>query len=139
MDKERVLAKIDELDSYKKELEDIIPEDFEDYASSKEARRACERLLHIMIETVIDTCSLMVNELRLGIPGKEEDFFNKLQKKGVISPGLTGKLKSMKGFRNILVHRYGEVDDELVFSFLKKNLQDFDRFRKEIVSFVGKK
>jgi uncharacterized protein YutE (UPF0331/DUF86 family) len=139
MDKERVLAKIDELDSYRKELAEIMPEEYEDYAGSKGTKRACERLLHIMIETVIDTCSLIVTELKLGVPGKEEDFFNKLQKKGIISPGLAGRLKSMKGFRNILVHRYGEVDDELVFGFLKKNLGDFDMFRKEIVSFVGKK
>ncbi len=139
MDKERVLAKIDELDSYRKELAEVMPKEYEDYAGSTEAKRACERLLHIMIETAIETCALMVKELKLGLPGNEEDFFSKLRKEGILSPGLTGKLKSMKGFRNILVHRYGEVDDELVFGFLKKNLKDFDVFRKEIVTFVGKK
>ena len=139
MDNERVLAKIDELDSYRKELEEIVPEEYEDYAGSKETKRACERLLHIMIETEIDICDLLVKELKLGLPGKEEDFFNKLRKEGVISPGLAGRLKSMKGFRNVLVHRYAEVDDELVFGFLKKNLGDFDRFRKEIVGFLRKK
>ena len=139
MDKERMLARIGELDSYMKELEEIMPEEYEDYASSKETKRACERLLHIMIETVIETCALMVKELKLGLAGKEDDVFKKLQKKGVISAGLAGKLKTMKGFRNVLVHRYGEVDDELVFSFLRKNLADFGRFRKEIIAFIGKK
>ena len=139
MDKERVLAKIDELDSYRKELAEIKPEEYEDYAGTTETKRACERLLHIMIETVIDTCMLVVKELKLGIPGEEEDAFRKLQKKGIITSEMAKRLKLMKGFRNVLVHRYDEVDDELAFRFLKKNLGDFDRFRKEIISFVGKK
>ncbi|MEM5812134.1 MAG: DUF86 domain-containing protein [Candidatus Aenigmatarchaeota archaeon] len=138
MDEKRILAKIDELDSYRKELEEIMPQEYEDYVSSTETKRACERLLHIMIETVIDICNLIVKELKLGLPGEEEDFFNKLQKKGILSRSLVGKLKSMKGFRNILVHRYDEVDDELVFRFLRKNLGDFDSFRKEIIAFLEK-
>ena len=44
----------------------------------------------------------------------------------------------MKGFRNILVHRYSEVDDELVFIFLSKNLKDFNEFKKSIISFINK-
>jgi uncharacterized protein YutE (UPF0331/DUF86 family) len=41
------------------------------------------------------------------------------------------KLKAMRGFRNILVHRYDGVDDKLVFENLKK-INDFRDFRKEI-------
>jgi uncharacterized protein YutE (UPF0331/DUF86 family) len=138
MDKERVLAKIDELESYKKELEEILPKDFEDYAGSIETKRACERLIHVMIETVIDISALMVKELKLGLPGEEEDIFHKLQKKGIFSAEVTKKLKMMKGFRNVLVHRYSEIDDELVFDFLKKKLGDFDQFRKNITDFLKK-
>jgi uncharacterized protein YutE (UPF0331/DUF86 family) len=47
------------------------------------------------------------------------------------------KLKTMRGFRNILVHRYAEVDDELVFDNLR-NINDFKEFRKEIGAFLRK-
>ena len=40
----------------------------------------------------------------------------------------------MKGFRNILVHKYGVVDDELVFEMLKEKLSDFDIFKHEILT-----
>ena len=40
----------------------------------------------------------------------------------------------MKGFRNILVHKYGVVDDELVFEMLKEKLSDFDMFKQEILA-----
>ena len=43
----------------------------------------------------------------------------------------------MKGFRNILVHKYENINDELVFEFLKENLEDFDKFKEEILKFIN--
>jgi uncharacterized protein YutE (UPF0331/DUF86 family) len=34
----------------------------------------------------------------------------------------------MASFRNILVHRYEKIDDEIVFGVFKKRLVDFDLF-----------
>ena len=136
MDKERVLTKIDELDSYRRELDEILPESYEDYASSTETKRACERLIHVMIETLIDTSALIVKELKLGLPGEEDDIFLKLEKRNIITAGMLTKLKRMKGFRNILVHRYSEIDDELVFGFLKRNLSDFEIYKKQILAYL---
>ena len=44
-------------------------------------------------------------------------------------------LLDMKGFRNILVHKYGEVDDELVFENLSE-LENFEKFKEEILKFI---
>lgn len=44
------------------------------------------------------------------------------------------KLKRMRGFRNILVHEYGRLDDRLVYDLLKNNMEDFDSIRKEIIA-----
>ncbi|HDD72514.1 MAG TPA: DUF86 domain-containing protein [Candidatus Aenigmarchaeota archaeon] len=42
----------------------------------------------------------------------------------------------MRGFRNILVHRYDHIDDELVLDILKTRLRDFDDFRKEVLGYL---
>ena len=57
LDRERVLAKIDALDGYLRELHEILPASFEEYQRI-EKRRACERLLQVSIECVIDLCGL---------------------------------------------------------------------------------
>ena len=137
LDRDRILSKLDELDSYLTELEDIMPKDYEEYVNSIEKKRSCERLLHILIECVIDICTLIVKDLRLGLPSSEEDLFEKLEKKGIISKEMKEKLRLMRGFRNILVHRYAEVDDELVFENLK-NIDDFREFKEQIISFLKK-
>ena len=135
LDKNRILSKLDELNSYLVELEEVMPKNYEEYVNSIEKKRSCERLLHISVECVIDVCSLMVKGLRLGLPSGEEDLFERLERKKIISGRMKEKLKLMRGFRNVLVHRYGEVDDELVFENLK-SIEDFKEFSKEITSFL---
>lgn len=77
--------------------------------------------------------------MKLGVPGEEEDVFDKLEKSKVITKETKEILKAMKGMKNILVHRYGEIDDELVFQKLKHNLSDFETFKKEILEFLKSK
>lgn len=137
LDKNRILSKLDELDSYLMELEEVAPNNFAEYVGSIEKKRACERLLHILIECVIDICSLIVKGLRLGLPSGEEDLFEKLEKRKIITKEMKEKLKTIRGFRNILVHRYGEVDDELVFDGLN-NIDDFRQFREKVISVLKK-
>lgn len=135
LDRERLLAKIDVLDRYLKELREILPASIEEYKKI-EKRRACERLLQVSIECVIDICGLIVIGLRLGLPAEEDDLFEKLQQAGIITSSRKESLKQMKGFRNILVHEYRHVDDMIVYEILQNNLNDFDAFKQEILQAI---
>jgi uncharacterized protein YutE (UPF0331/DUF86 family) len=42
----------------------------------------------------------------------------------------------MKAFRNILVHEYGRIDDQLVFEVLQNRLDDFETFKREILEAI---
>lgn len=136
LDKERIYTKIDALNEYLVGLEEIRPSTFEEYQNSMTTMRACERLLQMSIETLIDICQIIAANLTVGLPSDEDALLEKLEKKKVISPSLKKLLHEMKGFRNILVHKYGEVKDEEVFENLS-NLSDFDKFKREIVQFIA--
>ncbi len=43
----------------------------------------------------------------------------------------------MARFRNILVHRYWEIEDEKILGYARNNLEDFDQFLKSIVDYLG--
>nr|MDO8084899.1 DUF86 domain-containing protein [Candidatus Sigynarchaeum springense] len=47
------------------------------------------------------------------------------------------KVKGMKGFRNILVHKYGLIDDKEVYVFLEENMGDFAEFLQSVRDFLG--
>ena len=137
LDRERVLIKLDELDSYLKELKEILPVSFKQYQAI-EKKRSCERLLQLCIECVLDVCRLFVSGLKLGLPSEENGIFEKLLRKKIISSKMAETLEEMKGFRNILIHEYAKIDDEIVFETAANHTGDFVHFQKEILKFLKK-
>jgi uncharacterized protein YutE (UPF0331/DUF86 family) len=132
LDRERIAAKLDDLDGYLRELRAVAPPSIEEYRRT-EKRRSCERLLQIAVEYVIDVCNLLVAGLRLGLPAEENDIFEKLERAGVLSVEMVDVLKRMKGCRNILVHEYARVADEIIFDAVTAKLGDFDQFRQQVL------
>jgi len=132
VDRERVLAKLDALHGYERELGVVLPAGLNDYNSSLENPRATERLLQISVECVLDICGLLVAGLRLGLPAEEENLFDRLEQALVFSPDLVRTLRTMRRFRNILVHEYGAVDDEIVFRLAFRLSGDVKLFTTEV-------
>lgn len=123
------------MESYVKDLRKILPDE-EEYQSSLIKRRACEKTVELAIESLIDVCSMLISAQKLGIPSDEDNIFDILANKKVISPLLKKKLIEMKGFRNIIVHKYGDVDDRIAYNSISSDLEDFDKFKKEVLNYM---
>ena len=67
VDKDRILAKLDQPGGYLRELRQILPESFAGY-QKVEKKRACERLLQIAMEAVIDICHMFLRRVAFGPP-----------------------------------------------------------------------
>ena len=128
MDSERILSKISELEKYIGELNQILPDSETEYTTSTKNRRATERILQISIECIIDICAIMVKELRLGPPSDEDDLLSLLFEK---IPSID-KIRQMKSFRNLLVHQYAKIDNQLVYKIALEDPSDFQSFINEI-------
>jgi uncharacterized protein YutE (UPF0331/DUF86 family) len=135
MDKERIYIKLDEIDQYLKEIEEIIPSSSAEYSTDPMRKRALERLIQITVESVMDVSAILVKEMRLGLPYGEEDFLDKISGT-VLSPVLVEKLREMKGFRNILVHGYSQIDDERVYEILTNDIEDVIEFKEAVIEFL---
>lgn len=138
LDKERILAKLDGISNYVSELEEMLPEE-EEYHRDLVKRRACEKTVELAIESLLDTAAILVSSERFGLPESEENLIDIIVNKRVITRELGEKMKDMKGFRNILVHRYGKKDDKLVYTFLTQNLGDFAEFENQVKKYLGVK
>ena len=113
LDRERILAKIDELEGYLHDLRTIAPESFTVYQQI-EKRRACERLLQIAVECVIDICGLIVSGLRLGLPAEEDDIIEKLAQAHILSPQMQQTVRKMGNFhepRKVVNSLSGSIAD----------------------------
>lgn len=128
MDIERIKDKLSELKVYIMELDEDIPEDEEEYLEERVPRRACERTFQLACEDVIDICNLIIAGKALGLPKDNRDAIKKLSDTRIIPGKLSARIEEMVSFRNLLVHRYGKVDDSRAYHFLKDELDDISEF-----------
>ena len=56
-----------------------------------------------------------------------------LYEKGIIEEEIFKMMENMAKFRNIIVHRYDQVDEYIVINILQKHLNDFLVYRNVIL------
>ena len=137
LDRVRILSKLDEMLKYVEELKSMLP-DQDEYQQDLIIRRACEKTIEVAIDSLIDVSAMIVSVQQFGLPENEENIFDMLIEKKVLSSKFGGKLKDMKGFRNILIHRYGHVDDEMVYHNISSCMNDFYKFEDDIKLYLQK-
>lgn len=136
LDNNRLQEKIDELEKYLRELDEYLPEQEEDYLSNGMRKRACERAFQLACENLLDICNLIISEKGFGMPSDSKDSIRKLAENRVLPASLSTRLEELVGFRNLLVHQYGRVDDSRAFSHLHLESKDFYEFIKIIDAFI---
>ena len=137
--KERIREKINEIEEYLSRLIDIIPDDLKLYKSDDKARWSCEHGFEKIAEAIADLAFLVIKENKL--MGANDDFstFDVLKNSGIITKELSIKLQDIKKMRNIISHKYGEVDDDRVFNAIKEELgADINEFLNSVSSFLEK-
>lgn len=90
------------------------------------------------IQACIDLANVIISKEGLGLPNTYRQSFEILHKNEVIDGVLASKLISMVGFRNISVHDYGQIKPEIVYSIVKNNLIDFEKFYALVLNIAKK-
>jgi uncharacterized protein YutE (UPF0331/DUF86 family) len=117
-------------------VEENLPDTFEEFSRLGLVKDGIYKRLEFCIENIFDICAIINSDLELGIPRDDVDIIENLVKSEILSEEMKEKLKAMWGFRNIVVHRYGGVDDKIAFEILIENLPDFYVFIKRINDFL---
>jgi len=138
MRKEIILSKISEIEESMALIAENMPEDFEDFENMGLLKDGIYKRLQYVIENILDICAIINSDLKFSSPGEEDDIINNLVKNKVTSQDYGNKIKELKGFRNIIVHRYGKIDDKLSFELIKENLEDFDKIIENIKSILDR-
>jgi uncharacterized protein YutE (UPF0331/DUF86 family) len=72
------------------------------------------------------------------MPESEDQILDNLKNKKIFDKKTMLLIQDMKKFRNILVHKYGEINDEQAFENIKEGLKDFETIINEIEKFLKK-
>jgi uncharacterized protein YutE (UPF0331/DUF86 family) len=97
------------------------------YRNSWKDRDAAERNLQKIIEAFIDVGKMIIAEKRFREPGNNREVFLILGEKKIFYPEFMTLVDKMIGMRNIIVHGYDRINDEIVYGVLKRNLKDIKK------------
>jgi|SRR3989344_4694410 len=136
--RELIEHKLSEISDNVNIVSENMPSKFEDFADMGLSKHGLYKMIEFAIQDVIDICSILNSDLSLGMPENEDILLEHIENKNIFTKNVMSKIKEMKGFRNILVHKYGDIDDRKAFEDVGEGLKDFESFIKEIENFLEK-
>jgi uncharacterized protein YutE (UPF0331/DUF86 family) len=127
VDVESISNRLERLERLIELLEEVRSGGKLDYLADERLRAATERWLQLAEQTCIDLGAHLVSELSAPPPADYAGIFTSLADAGHLDGDLASRLITMARQRNILVHAYLDVDDEMVFESLGHldDLRDF--------------
>ena len=136
--KDRIKDKLKEILDTLGIVQDNLPATPEEFLQIGLVRDGIYKKIEYSIECVIDVCNIINSDLRLGTPTSEDDITENLRKNKILTEETIKIIEEMKRFRNILVHKYGEIDDKKAFTAISEGLEDFAKIINEIELFLKK-
>lgn len=132
LDIEKLKLRISEIQQSLKEIRQYLAISEENFWQDHRNILAIEQLLLRAIEATGGIClHLVAKKLKKGVESFAQ-CFEILGENNIIDKKLCQKLIKMARFRNILIHRYWEIDEKKVYDYAKNNLRDFESFISSI-------
>ncbi|RXI47768.1 DUF86 domain-containing protein [Clostridium tetani] len=98
-----------------------------------------ERGIQICIECVLDISNVIISTLDIEKPDTYKECILVLGNEDIIPQRFAKQISNMVSFRNILVHDYMKIDEEIIINVLKNNLDDFAKFMNYINKWIKDK
>ena len=136
IDQDVMESKLDIIERNLKFLDEFEYMDSVEFLGSYKDVQAAKYSLLEIIECCIDIASHIIAVKGMGRAEEYRGMFYLLGENGVIEKDLAERLGDMAGFRNLLVHRYGDVDNEVVLGMVQSELVDVVEFERAVVRFV---
>ena len=134
--KDVVNAMIDMIDENIRLIEEIRSQGYESFSGSFRDIQAAKHSLQEAIEACLDIGNHIIAEKGFRRPEDYKEIFIVLEEEGVIDHELSTKLQEMARFRNLLVHRYGEIDTRRIYIIMSDDLKDIQKFTKSILKYI---
>ena len=120
--------KLDTLKGYIQRLERYSELTEEQYLGDADTYDLAERLLHLSIECMLDSCQHVIADLRLRSPETNADVFQSLLEGQLLTSEQAAKWRRWAGFRNILVHLYDRIDHRISYRSIREELSELTEF-----------
>ena len=131
-----VLHKLESLEQVLAELNSLGLVSVAQLENEWRTRRAIERNLQVLVEIVIDICQRLLSLDNRTPASTGRNAVLTCVQMGVLSND--EPYNKMVQFHNFIVHRYEQVDGDILVDMVNRRLPDFEQFRNEVLLYVRK-
>ena len=132
----RILELIRFIESCTEELKPFSKMNEKDFLSDKKNPPYVESYLRKALEAVFDIGRHILAKSYGFKEIEYKSIARELGNRKIISEELSDVLIKMAGYRNRMVHFYREITSEELYQIVLNNIEDFDKFNKEILNFI---
>jgi len=109
-------------------IRSILPESASALAADRLVRESVALSLFLAIQEAIDLAAHQLADEGLAIPDRYRDLFTALADHGTLEPSLAGEMASAAGLRNLIAHRYGDLDWERLHQAAERGVDHLEHF-----------
>ncbi|MHA1274792.1 MAG: type VII toxin-antitoxin system HepT family RNase toxin, partial [Promethearchaeota archaeon] len=94
--------------------------------------------LQISIDATMDIIAMLCKDLGINV---KDDYSNldELEKLNIFSPDLIIELRRWNGLRNVIVHRYNKIEEELIFQEKDNVVKALKIFANDVEAIINEK
>ena len=130
MDTALILKKLEALERCIRRIESKRPDSAELLRESLDLQDILAVNLERAVQTCVDVASHILAESSGKSPETMGECFERLAEAGIVEEPLATRMQKAVGFRNIAVHEYEEIDWDIVFAIVTRDLEDFRAFAR---------
>lgn len=132
-----ICNKVKRLMEYYNELKSFSNLSLDEYKSNIIVKRAIERQIQLVVECTTDINNMILKRIAEAPP---KDYFNSfidLAEHNVLSMDYALEIAPSTGLRNIIVHQYEQINDEIVYASIDKIFKYYKQYIDIISKYLG--
>jgi uncharacterized protein YutE (UPF0331/DUF86 family) len=138
VDRDKIEGLLRHLGQYTAYLQEIVEQDREGFLKDPRSTGSARYYLQVSIETCINIANHIIASERLRAPKDYRDSFQVLNEVDILPDDFTRTMRELAGLRNLLVHLYWDVDDQMVYEGIRSELSDFETFVGYIMAYLDR-
>ncbi|MFC7041587.1 type VII toxin-antitoxin system HepT family RNase toxin [Halonotius sp. GCM10025705] len=136
VDEAVVVDKLRLINEYTNDLKRMRGPSKADYLDDMVLQRAVERTFMNLIQACIDLAAHVRSTELEPTADTAKAEIDALEIAEIISSETADRLTEAVGFRNVLAHRYGDVNHDVVYEALHNDLRWFEQFQTEVAQWL---
>ncbi len=118
-------------------LEEFTTYSFDDVAKEYKTHKIVERIIEVVVNEAIDINQhLIVTQGKGELPFNFRESFLLLAEIGIYPKDFAEEISKSVGLRNILVHEYQKLDEEIFYVAIKQCYEQFTQYCKYLLIYL---